>query len=121
MKSDPCQKQACAIQYCLQKNKYQESACQAEIEALRNCCKKWSKESGCCAGVKLEENDHMKAKTHVPSDKPEVSRLRRWIYRNPRRFQIIGLSLGLTIFFSRPLYDIFLREHIEGPLPVKQK
>lgn len=47
-------------------NKYQESACQAEIEALRNCCKKWSKESGCCAGVKLEENDQVKDKAHVP-------------------------------------------------------
>ncbi|XP_069978195.1 uncharacterized protein [Penaeus vannamei] len=72
----------------------------------------------------LQQQDHSQFRYNpesVNSDKPEVSRLRRWIYRNPRRFQIIGLSLGLTIFFSRPLYDIFLREHIEGPLPVKQK
>lgn len=57
----------------------------------------------------------------LKNNKPEIGRFRRWIYRNPRRFQIIGLGLGLTIFFSRPLYDIFLREHIEGPLPIKQK
>ncbi|XP_042871318.1 uncharacterized protein LOC122252751 [Penaeus japonicus] len=57
----------------------------------------------------------------VKSQTPKVGRFRQWIHRNPRRFQIIGLTVGLTIFFSRPLYDIFLREHIEGPLPIKQK
>ncbi|XP_063611830.1 uncharacterized protein LOC134785420 [Penaeus indicus] len=57
----------------------------------------------------------------VRSNKPKVSRFRRWIYRNPRRFQFIGLGLGLTIFFSRPLYDIFLREHIEGPFVTKME
>lgn len=53
---DPCQKQACAIQYCLQKNKYQEAACLREIQALKDCCRKWRKESGCCGGVKIEED-----------------------------------------------------------------
>lgn len=33
-------------------NKYQEAACEAQITALQECCKKWHKVSGCCAGVK---------------------------------------------------------------------
>lgn len=57
MKKDPCQKQACAIQYCLQRNSYQESKCQVELLALKDCCKKWSKESGCCTGVKVENSN----------------------------------------------------------------
>ncbi|XP_045129715.1 cx9C motif-containing protein 4-like isoform X2 [Portunus trituberculatus] len=56
MKKDPCQRQACAIQECLQKNKYQEAACEAQIAALEECCKKWYKESGCCAGVKIKDS-----------------------------------------------------------------
>ncbi|KAK3877629.1 hypothetical protein Pcinc_017664 [Petrolisthes cinctipes] len=54
MKKDPCQRQACDIQHCLQRNHYQEQACQAQVLALQECCRKWWKESGCCAGVKLD-------------------------------------------------------------------
>ncbi|XP_016123156.1 cx9C motif-containing protein 4-like [Sinocyclocheilus grahami] len=35
---DPCQKQACAIQRCLQANKYIESLCEDVIQAMRKCC-----------------------------------------------------------------------------------
>jgi len=35
-----CKEKACQIQYCLQAHRYQESACQAEIRALRECCQK---------------------------------------------------------------------------------
>uniref|UniRef100_A0A671KG81 C-x(9)-C motif containing 4 homolog (S. cerevisiae) n=1 Tax=Sinocyclocheilus anshuiensis TaxID=1608454 RepID=A0A671KG81_9TELE len=35
---DPCQKQACAIQRCLQANKYIESLCEDVIQATRKCC-----------------------------------------------------------------------------------
>ncbi|KAK3833663.1 MAG: p8 MTCP-1 [Linnemannia gamsii] len=36
--SQPCHKQACAIQACLTKNNYQESRCQNVIEQLQKCC-----------------------------------------------------------------------------------
>ncbi|KAK7080341.1 hypothetical protein SK128_025222 [Halocaridina rubra] len=45
--------------------------------------------------------------------------LNGWIRRHPRKFHNIVIGLGLMIFFSRPLYDAFLRERIEGPLPTK--
>ncbi|XP_063845588.1 cx9C motif-containing protein 4-like [Scylla paramamosain] len=56
MKKDPCQRQACDIQECLQRNRYQEAACETQITALQECCKKWYKESGCCAGVKIKDS-----------------------------------------------------------------
>lgn len=36
--SQPCHKQACAIQSCLTKNNYQEKHCQHVIEQLQQCC-----------------------------------------------------------------------------------
>lgn len=35
---------------------------------------------------------------------------RSWIYRYPRTFQITFTVLGLGVFFSKPIYDIFFRE-----------
>ncbi|XP_051797535.1 cx9C motif-containing protein 4-like isoform X2 [Acanthochromis polyacanthus] len=35
---DPCQQQACAIQKCLQANKYNESMCEDVIRKMRRCC-----------------------------------------------------------------------------------
>lgn len=46
----------------------------------------------------------------------KTGRIRLWISRNPTKTHHIGVALGLLIFFSRPLYDAFLRERIEGPL-----
>lgn len=34
---------------------------------------------------------------------------RSWIYRYPLTFQITFTALGLGIFFSKPIYDIFIR------------
>ncbi|XP_022238423.1 cx9C motif-containing protein 4-like [Limulus polyphemus] len=48
--TDPCQKQACAIQKCLQENNYNEDACQYVVEAMRHCCKKFYDNSKCCSG-----------------------------------------------------------------------
>lgn len=33
---------------------------------------------------------------------------RSWIYRYPGTFQAVFTVLGLSIFFSKPIYDIFL-------------
>lgn len=38
----PCQKEACAIQKCLQEHNYQEDRCQQVIEAMKKCCKRES-------------------------------------------------------------------------------
>ncbi|CAK6971173.1 hypothetical protein F2P81_015146 [Scomber scombrus] len=51
-KKDPCQKQACAIQKCLQANKYVESMCEDVIRAMRRCCETHSANSICCSGFK---------------------------------------------------------------------
>ncbi|KAK1878186.1 Cx9C motif-containing protein 4 [Dissostichus eleginoides] len=49
---DPCQKQACAIQHCLQANKYVESMCQDVIRDMRRCCESQAGNSICCSGFK---------------------------------------------------------------------
>uniref|UniRef100_A0A3B5MR28 Uncharacterized protein n=1 Tax=Xiphophorus couchianus TaxID=32473 RepID=A0A3B5MR28_9TELE len=48
---DPCQKQACAIQKCLQ-NKYMESMCEEVIRNMRRCCDVHRGNSTCCSGFK---------------------------------------------------------------------
>ena len=57
--ADPCQKQACAIQTCLDANNYQESQCEDVLQAMIKCCIKWEERSICCSGftkqVKLEK------------------------------------------------------------------
>ncbi|XP_037950218.1 uncharacterized protein LOC119681178 [Teleopsis dalmanni] len=37
---------------------------------------------------------------------------RRWIQRNPKLFQISVITGSLLIFFSKPLYDIFIAEPV---------
>ena len=44
-KADPCQKYACELQVCLQKNNYQEDKCQETIKRLVKCCFTWKEES----------------------------------------------------------------------------
>ncbi|XP_030649434.1 cx9C motif-containing protein 4 [Chanos chanos] len=52
---DPCQRQACAIQKCLQENRYVESRCEDVIKAMRECCELHAgKESVCCSGLAKE-------------------------------------------------------------------
>ncbi|CAH3146440.1 unnamed protein product [Pocillopora meandrina] len=38
----PCQKEACAIQKCLQEYNYQEDRCQHVINNMKKCCQKIS-------------------------------------------------------------------------------
>nr|XP_044620128.1 cx9C motif-containing protein 4 isoform X1 [Equus asinus] len=53
---DPCQKQACEIQKCLQANNYMESKCQAVIKELRKCCARYPKgRSLICSGFEKED------------------------------------------------------------------
>lgn len=48
----------------------------------------------------------------------KFGRFKTWYMRNPRQFHAIFLTIGLTIFFSRPIYDIFFRKNNEGPFPL---
>ncbi|XP_059893575.1 cx9C motif-containing protein 4 [Gadus macrocephalus] len=55
---DPCQKQACAIQTCLQANKYVESMCEDVLREMRRCCQSLSADrvSVCCSGFSRDQN-----------------------------------------------------------------
>nr|XP_057905645.1 cx9C motif-containing protein 4 [Doryrhamphus excisus] len=60
---DPCQKQACAIQVCLQANKYIESMCADVINDMRKCCQIHSARSLCCSGFKDPKHTDGKSST----------------------------------------------------------
>ncbi|XP_053435509.1 cx9C motif-containing protein 4 [Nycticebus coucang] len=61
---DPCQKQACEIQKCLQANNYMESKCQAVIQELRKCCAQYAKgRSLVCSGFEKEEEENLTLKS----------------------------------------------------------
>ncbi|KAM7371812.1 hypothetical protein PAMP_009022 [Pampus punctatissimus] len=62
-KKDPCQKQACAIQACLQANKYVESKCEDVIREMRRCCKTHVANSICCSGFKDSKPTESKSDT----------------------------------------------------------
>ncbi|KAJ5553197.1 hypothetical protein N7494_002575 [Penicillium frequentans] len=47
----PCHPRACAIQNCLNKNSWQEEKCQAQIDALYECCNAFYQERGDQASV----------------------------------------------------------------------
>ena len=50
---DPCLKYACKIQVCLEKNKYQESKCQFEINNILKCCQRYEHLNlVCCSGFR---------------------------------------------------------------------
>ncbi|XP_003342238.2 cx9C motif-containing protein 4 isoform X4 [Monodelphis domestica] len=60
---DPCQKQACDIQKCLQANNYMESKCEAVIQELRRCCAQYPKgRSVVCSGFEKEDEERQKHK-----------------------------------------------------------
>uniref|UniRef100_A0A8C4KRS3 Cx9C motif-containing protein 4 n=2 Tax=Dromaius novaehollandiae TaxID=8790 RepID=A0A8C4KRS3_DRONO len=60
---DPCQKQACEIQKCLQANNYVESKCEAVLQEMRKCCARYPKgRSICCSGFEKEEREREKFK-----------------------------------------------------------
>uniref|UniRef100_UPI00358F84B7 cx9C motif-containing protein 4 isoform X4 n=1 Tax=Myxine glutinosa TaxID=7769 RepID=UPI00358F84B7 len=53
-KRDPCKKQACAIQKCLQENNFQQDRCGRAINEMIRCCAKLSQPSICCSGFRRE-------------------------------------------------------------------
>ncbi|XP_024054953.1 cx9C motif-containing protein 4 isoform X1 [Terrapene carolina triunguis] len=60
---DPCQKQACEIQKCLQANNYLEARCEAVLQEMRRCCAQCPKgRSICCSGFEKEEREREKLK-----------------------------------------------------------
>lgn len=56
---EACKKFACAIQDCIQKNNYDESKCQKQIDQLYTCCKLFYSKKGklahsvCCPKFSL--------------------------------------------------------------------
>ncbi|PNS18986.1 hypothetical protein CAC42_6081 [Sphaceloma murrayae] len=47
LKTDPpCHARACAIQNCLQKNQFDQSRCEKEIDALYECCNAFYQRDG---------------------------------------------------------------------------
>ncbi|XP_013879914.1 cx9C motif-containing protein 4 [Austrofundulus limnaeus] len=61
---DPCQKQACAIQHCLQANKYVESLCEDVIREMRRCCEApRAVNSICCSGFREAKQAENKSNT----------------------------------------------------------
>ncbi|XP_055462551.1 cx9C motif-containing protein 4 isoform X1 [Meriones unguiculatus] len=61
---DPCQKQACEIQKCLQANNYVEAKCQAVVQELRKCCARYPKgRSLVCSGFEKEEEENLALKS----------------------------------------------------------
>ncbi|KAG0721515.1 hypothetical protein GWK47_006317 [Chionoecetes opilio] len=60
--------------------------------------------------------------THYKVPQPQkIGPIRLWIKRNPRTFVYVSVTTSLLIFFSRPLYDIFIREPKQGPRPAKRR
>ncbi|XP_053708463.1 cx9C motif-containing protein 4 [Synchiropus splendidus] len=60
---DPCQKQACDIQKCLQANKYMESQCEEVIREMRRCCQTHANNSICCSGFKENKTPENRCST----------------------------------------------------------
>ncbi|XP_028824479.1 cx9C motif-containing protein 4 [Denticeps clupeoides] len=55
-RKEPCQKQACDIQKCLQENLYSEVRCSHVIEAMRRCCAAHARsDSVSCSGFNTAE------------------------------------------------------------------
>jgi hypothetical protein len=47
---DPCQRYACKLQDCLEKNGYQENKCQHVIKEIYKCCHRHREMSIVCSG-----------------------------------------------------------------------
>ncbi|KAF4528461.1 hypothetical protein B566_EDAN015863 [Ephemera danica] len=94
---------------------------------MRKCCEKWAELSGCCSGFKdsygnKTEEQHTN-QANNSSKKPHYLKdhmsKKSWAHRNPRAYFVIFSTTCLLILYSRPLYDIFLRE--DPPLsPIKK-
>lgn len=52
----------------------------------------------------------------VPKPK-KIGPIQLWARRNPYKFHFLAVTLGVSILFSRPIYDIFIKGPIEGPRP----
>lgn len=49
-------------------------------------------------------------KVQPKGETKNIGRFSLWVRNNPRKAHHVILSLGLLVFFSRPLYDIFFRD-----------
>ncbi|XP_029463052.1 cx9C motif-containing protein 4 [Rhinatrema bivittatum] len=66
---DPCQKQACQIQKCLQANNYMESKCEVVMREMRLCCARQPRgTSASCSGFEKEEESKEKLNNNSTSN-----------------------------------------------------
>ncbi|KAI8433533.1 hypothetical protein MSG28_015560 [Choristoneura fumiferana] len=72
-------------------NNFQEVRCERVFESMRLCCIKFKPQSLVCSGYDLEPRQFA----------PDTEKL--------DKSKLTFTVLGLGIFFSKPLYDIFLR------------
>ncbi|XP_075429219.1 cx9C motif-containing protein 4 [Ascaphus truei] len=74
---DPCQRQACAIQRCLQAHSYMERMCEAELQAMHLCCSKYTaQQSPCCSGFQNQhraESEPQHSRSEGGTQLPRVS------------------------------------------------
>lgn len=57
-------------------------------------------------GKNVNNNNYIKYNPRIRSIK------RNWIHRNPYIFSTVFTTTCLLIFFSRPIYDIFIRDDL---------
>ena len=49
-KKDPCLKNACKLQTCLERRGFDDQKCQNEMNFIRECCETWWESSIVCEG-----------------------------------------------------------------------
>ena len=78
---DPCKKESCDIQRCLNEHNFDDQRCLDTIEMMLKCCRVWREKSICCSGFMLhiqqEEKDAsvgaQKTHTHKWQDSDNTS------------------------------------------------
>ncbi len=65
-KRPPCQREACQIQACLEKNGYDSARCEKEIELMRRCCQRIHYKSFICDGYNPELTDKNRERKSPP-------------------------------------------------------
>lgn len=58
-KDQSCQKEACAIQKCLEENGYQQDKCEPVIQKMIECCQKDNYKSYICQGYKAAPKNEL--------------------------------------------------------------
>ncbi|XP_050711168.1 uncharacterized protein LOC126995559 [Eriocheir sinensis] len=127
MKKDPCQRQACDIQECLQKvmssseRPFNDGKTPGPAGAHPNAARPSFPPNNRYSLNLKPPSSTQTSSTYQVAQPRKIGRVKLWIYRNPLTFNILAITIGLGIFFSRPIYDIFIREPNPGPRPKERK